>query len=223
MERLDDEFIAAFEEGFYDAMPSDYSLNEDRGNDVPWCNPWLGDGNDWFREDVSPYAMGKAWAEEVVGEWEACMADNGNRLTEDEERNSEITLDGLTATLPTSRDAYFRWYDGQACPQGAFLEIDPVGKTLVADWNPEIGNAVSDAVFNGRILRYGFPCTLPLRDVRELVEEAAPYAARVVKGYSEEWDGGKAVGVLDDDAREAAEAIEALCNGNPVPKACPRP
>ena len=220
---LSDSFIAEFENGFEAGMPEDYVINEDKLADSSWCAPWTVGGEDWFRENMSPYDMGKAWAKKIVGEWEAWMADNGNRLTLEEEKNSEISFDGLTAKLPTRRNEYFHWYSNETKPQGAFLEINPYEKTFTVDWNPEIGNAVPEAVFSGRILCFGFPCTLPLNEVRSLVEDAAPYAARIVNGYSEEERNGSIVGVLNFDARKAAEAIEALCDGNPIPENSFRP
>jgi hypothetical protein len=42
-------------------------------------------------------------------------------------------------------------YDGQTNPQGAYIEIDPENGTVEADYDGEIGDSVSEAVYNGRI------------------------------------------------------------------------
>ena len=46
-----------------------------------------------------------------------------------------------------------------------------------------------------------------------LLLEVKPLAQRVCDGYDERWDGSNTVGVFNDDATEASEAIEALCDG----------
>ena len=41
-------------------------------------------------------------------------------------------------------------YSGQTNPQPAHIEIDPEEKTITAEANPEIGNAVPMNVWHGR-------------------------------------------------------------------------
>lgn len=214
---LDGIFESDFADGFESEMPDGYCLQEDRQSDSPWCEPWY-DRNvaisDWYDPELDGFDMGKAWAEKVRGDWESYFGEQGNLLTEaDEAKGDKLKIDNLTVYLPMSRAAYFHWYEGQTNPQGAYLELDPADNSLIADWNGEIGNAIPMDVNNHRRFRYGFPATTPLQTVRELMEEIAPLAARVIAGYSEDYDSnGNLVGRLNDDARNAEDELLNIIN-----------
>ena len=215
---LDGIFESDFADGFESAMPDDYCLQEDRQTDSPWCEPWYDHSvpiADWYRTEMDAYDMGKAWADVVRDNWEGWFGgDMGNRLTgADEAKGDKLTVDGLTVYLPMSRAAYFHWYEGQCSPQGAYLELDPDDKSLIADWNGEIGNAIPFDVYHGRRMRYGFSPSTPLQEVRAFMEEIAPLAVRVIAGYSEDYDGnGNLVGRLNEDARDAEDEILDILN-----------
>ncbi len=108
----------------------------------------------------------------------------------------------VTITYPTTH-LYHR-YDGQTRPQGVYLELDPVARTLRADWNGEIGNAVPVSVWHHRILRYNLdsPC-YTAATLRQILDAVAPLAERVCDGYSEAWNGSNTVGSLTQDAYDA--------------------
>lgn len=214
---LDGIFESDFADGFEAGMPDGYCLQEDRLTDIPWCAPWYDTRvpiSEWYDPSKDAYDMGKAWAVECDEGWLLYFGEQGNLLTgADKEKGDKITVDGLTVYLPMSRSAYFHWYEGQTNPQGAYLELDPADNSLVADWNGEIGNAIPMDVYNHRRFRYGFPATTPLQTVRELMEEIAPLAARVIAGYSEDYDGnGNLVGRLNADARDAEDELIDIIN-----------
>lgn len=104
-------------------------------------------------------------------------------------------------------------YDGQAEPQGCYVELDCANKKLSAQYNSEIGNAIPFSVFHGHDQRWGIPC-LRGEMANKLMEELLPLAERVVSGYESEWDGSNHVARFTDDAKKAVEAIETECNDN---------
>lgn len=208
---LDDDYHSAFIEGFEDAMPEDYCRREDEQADSPWCAPWCYENDtSWYSSSRSAYDAGRLWAENVLSDWEDFQADEGNRLTSEEKSTgNEICFPHVTVTLPSSRTAYFHWYEGQYNPQDAYLELDPENGTLIADWNGEIGNAVPFSVYNHRVFRWGFSATLPLQNVRDLMREIAPLAERICAGFDTDYDRqSNLVGVLNDDATEAENEID---------------
>ena len=215
---LDGNFESEFQDGFESAMPEDYCLQEDRQADLPWCAPWYDRQSyaieEWYKPEMSAYEMGKAWAKGCLDSWQSWFGDQGNLLTgADEEKGDTLKLDHITVSLPMSRSAYFHWYPRECNPQPAYFELDPDDGTLIADWNAEIGNAVPFDVYYGRRLRWGFHADTPLQTVREIMEEIAPLADRVVAGYSEDYDGnGNLVGRLNEDARDAEDELLDIIN-----------
>lgn len=106
-------------------------------------------------------------------------------------------------------DLYLK-YDGQTGAQDCHIELDCSKRTLEAESNPEIGNAVPERVWHGHIQRFGIPA-LRATAANELMHEIAPLAARVCDGYEEHWDGSNNVARFDDDAEAALEEIRSLC------------
>jgi hypothetical protein len=108
-------------------------------------------------------------------------------------------------------DLYCR-YPGQNDWQRAYIEIDPSSRTLSADYNGNVGNAVPMEVWHHRLLRVSLARPLPAADANALMEQVAPLAATVCDGWSEHWDGHNFVGVLDEDAQAALDQIEQACD-----------
>lgn len=122
---------------------------------------------------------------------------------------TEITVVTVTG------NELFRHYRGQTSAQPCHVTLDCRSSKLGAEYNPEIGNAVPGAVYHGHVQAWSIPC---LREsaANALLEEIEPLAARVVAGYSSEWNGSNHVASFDDDAQEAIEAIEAICDAADV-------
>ena len=102
-------------------------------------------------------------------------------------------------------------YSGQLHPQPCHVQLDMRSGALTAATDPEIGNAVPSAVWHGHVVRWNIE---PLRAdcANALLEDLASLAARMVAGYSSRWNGSNHVASLTDDAREAHDAIERLCD-----------
>lgn len=101
-------------------------------------------------------------------------------------------------------------YSGQSSPQDCYVWLNCETSKLGATHNAEIGNAVPVAVHHGHTQRWSIP-TLKADAANALLEEIAPLAARVVAGYSSEWDGSNHVADFDADAEAAREEIDTLC------------
>lgn len=131
------------------------------------------------------------------------------------DKYTTINFDGFTADIPAleseggKKYPLLVHYDCQSNPQNAYLEICPEnGTELYATFNGEIGNAVTMWYFHGRELHVDIPNTARAQDIRNFVEQNAKLIARVIAGYSTDWDGNNTVGVLDDDAAEALEKLQ---------------
>ena len=62
---------ALFIEGFCDAAPSWYNVEEDGATPAPWCAPWTWTRQAfWYDSTLSPYEMGKEWARLMLEEME---------------------------------------------------------------------------------------------------------------------------------------------------------
>lgn len=105
----------------------------------------------------------------------------------------------------------FCHYASQSEPQRCFIALDLEDGTLWADYNAEIGSAVPEAVWNGRTIRFPAPC-MTAAGMNHLMDEIAPLADRVLAGSEIEWDGNNHVGKLDEDAQDASDEIERICD-----------
>ncbi len=133
-----------------------------------------------------------------------------------------MTTETITATTETTADATIEIvyvesdtelhhrYRGQASAQGCYVWLNCKTSKLGASHDSEIGNAVPFAVHHGHTRRFTIPA-LKAAPANELLEEIAPLAARVVAGYSSEWDGSNHVADFDDDAEAAIDEIDTLC------------
>lgn len=117
----------------------------------------------------------------------------------------------ITITALTEVDELLCHYPGQTSPQDCFLELDPKEGTVRCGYSGEVGNAVPVAVYNRRILRWRIPV---LRDTaaNRLMADLVPLFVRIVDGYDTEWNGSDTVGVLDEDAQKAMDAVIVACD-----------
>lgn len=99
---------------------------------------------------------------------------------------------------------------GQTGPQPAHVCLDCRTGRLTAEADPHIGASPADA-YNGHIQRWIIP-TLREGPANSLLDEIAPIAARVVAGYSVEFQHGNKVARFAADAEAAIEEIRALCD-----------
>lgn len=106
-------------------------------------------------------------------------------------------------------DALHHRYPGQSERQDCYIELDCQDGELTADYNAEIGNAVPMAVHHGHVRRYTIPC-LRADAANDLLDEIAPFAQRIVDGYSSRWDGSNHIADLTEDAVDAEESIRDL-------------
>lgn len=102
-------------------------------------------------------------------------------------------------------------YPRQSENQDCHVAIDCRSRRLWAEYNPEIGNARPFEVYHGHVRRYTIPA---LREdaANALLDDLAELADRVCDGYESVWDGHNHVAKLDEDAQEAEEEIERLCD-----------
>ena len=101
-------------------------------------------------------------------------------------------------------------YSGQVNPQPAHIEINPEQQGMVAEFNPEIGNAVPMNVWHGRAYRVSISPYYTGKQVAEILENVdfQNMAQRVFDGYSCAYDGSNHNGRLTDDAKAALEEME---------------
>jgi hypothetical protein len=103
-------------------------------------------------------------------------------------------------------------YPGQTSAQPVHVELDCREEgALSASYNPEIGSGVPETVHARFVLRWTIPA-LKADAANELLAKIAPLAERIVSGFDEVWNGSNFVGDFDDDADDACEDIEALCD-----------
>ncbi|MBT9151341.1 MAG: hypothetical protein DDT40_01534 [candidate division WS2 bacterium] len=104
---------------------------------------------------------------------------------------------------------YYR-YPMQLAYQPAYIELNPSERSLGADYNVEVGNAVPSAVWHNCIYRLPIPATLRGSAVAALLRdpEVLHLAEVVCEGHSVEWDGNNQRGYLTEDGLEALEALE---------------
>ena len=108
----------------------------------------------------------------------------------------------------------YKRFNGQTQPQIAYLEIDLAERTMTAEYNPEIGNAVPAAVWHRRVLRVSvspYVHGTMLADQMESTDLLALVAA-VCDGHNIEYDGSNRVGVLTEDAALALNEMESICD-----------
>lgn len=95
-------------------------------------------------------------------------------------------------------------------PLPAYIEIDPGVGELSAGVGQKSGTPIY--VWHGRACRVGVSASLTRNEVVDLIDEVAPLAEIVARGYEEKWDGSNYVGKLDADAEGALSKIEQICD-----------
>jgi hypothetical protein len=105
----------------------------------------------------------------------------------------------------------YHHYSQQSSPQGAFIELDLSTGRLSADWNSEIGGAVPMDVYHGHVRRFRIPNNLHRDEINKLLDEVKPFAEVAVEGYDTYWDGNNHKPELSEEAQEALDAIERVC------------
>jgi len=107
------------------------------------------------------------------------------------------------------------WQDGQLQPETVYLYLDPEanddeGRLSCASDSGQCGTPSN--VWHGRMRRFAVPL-LSAHGANALMasSEVQELAARIVAGYSHDWDGSNHVGTVDDDATEAEEALDYFC------------
>jgi len=125
--------------------------------------------------------------------------------------NNQEDKMSLTINKISDSKKLYRKYDGQSDSQGIYIELDCKNETLSVSYNAEIGNAVPFSVYHGHEQRWGIPL-LTTDAINSLLDEIEPLAERVVAGYESEWDGNNHVAEFDEDAQNALDEIEELCN-----------
>jgi len=107
------------------------------------------------------------------------------------------------------------WHDGQLQPETVHLYLDPEanddeGRLSCASDSGHGGTPAN--VWHGRMRRFVVPL-LSAHGANALMAsaEVQALAARIVAGYSCDWDGSNNVGELDDDATKAEEELDRFC------------
>jgi len=105
----------------------------------------------------------------------------------------------------------YRQYPGQSAPQPAHVELDCEQSSLRVGYSGEIGNAVTAAVYHGRVRQWCISESLTSQEIIDLLNQVAPLAERVAAGYTRHWDEHNHVGRLTEDATVAEEEAERIC------------
>ncbi len=103
--------------------------------------------------------------------------------------------------------ALFHRYPSEPDPQPVNLVIDLRDGTVFCDWKNEPGRTCMPAsVFHGRVRWYRIP-VLTAAAANRLLDDALPYAQRILTGSHIDFDGSNHVGYLNDDAASAEVAL----------------
>lgn len=107
------------------------------------------------------------------------------------------------------RPLYHR-YPGQHFPQNAYIELNPETYHVDADFDRNIGNAMSAMGWNKRQYRLQLPATLSGDEISDLLEDTKILSLieAVFQGYATKWDGYAHWGCLTKAAQEALECLE---------------
>jgi len=110
----------------------------------------------------------------------------------------------------TDRKELHCQYQGQTSPQPCFVQLDCTTGLLTAEYQAGIGNAIPCSVHHGHDQRWGIPC-LTADAANTLLGEIEDLAQRIVDGYASEWDGSNHIAHFTDDAQEAIDGIDSIC------------
>jgi hypothetical protein len=125
----------------------------------------------------------------------------------------EMKMSDVTVTVIETKSEYdlHCHYSGQTQRQGCYIELDCPNKTLSAHYNSEIGNAIPFSVYHGHDQWFGINL-MRGSTADALMEEILPLAQRVVDGYDSVWNGSNHIAKFTDDAQNAIDEIEAICD-----------
>lgn len=128
------------------------------------------------------------------------------------EKINSLKLEPCIDTLEREPAPLYCRYPGQARPQPAYIELDCINGTVDARFNIRIGNGVPQTVWSGWVRRYDVPPTISGKALAALLEstEFAGLTKRIYEGSGIRCVGIKFVAGLNDDAREAENALKAL-------------
>jgi len=114
---------------------------------------------------------------------------------------------------PKTENELYKKYPSQDRPQPCFVLIDCIDKTLSVRYDPEVGYAIPIMVWMGHIRRIDIP-VLTNDAAKYFLDKIAPIAAKIIDGYSSDWDGGNYVASYTDGANEAFAKLEEDCYNN---------
>lgn len=97
-------------------------------------------------------------------------------------------------------------YPGQQHPQAVHVFLDCRSGRFGAEYDAEIGNAVSFDEYHGHIQTWPI-AILAGGAVNAMLAALAPLAQRVLDGYSAEWNGNNMIATFDADASAALDEI----------------
>ncbi|TMZ67395.1 hypothetical protein EMG21_28710 [Klebsiella pneumoniae] len=121
--------------------------------------------------------------------------------------NEEPTMVRIIAC--TEPAELYHHYQGQTEPQPCYIELDLSERTLLADYNAEIGNGIPMRVYHGLVRRYPIPA-LTAEAANRVMEQIRPLAERICSDSEEIWDGSNHVARIGDDAAAAEAEIRRL-------------
>lgn len=109
--------------------------------------------------------------------------------------------------LPNGPGPLFCHYPGQDQPQPCHLAIDLETGEVSCDYNPEIGGGIPARVYHAQILWFTIP-NLSGPHANQLLDEALPYAQRILDDAEIVWNGNNHVGRLGAAGETAREELE---------------
>ena len=114
---------------------------------------------------------------------------------------------------PSKRFPLYLKYDSQIFPQPCGFELDLKSGVLRAFVSNEIGNAIPEAVWNSRVLRFEIEPLLTAPKIQELAEANLEKFQAILDGSEIVWNGSNNVGKLNDEAFSLHEEWNQLCLG----------
>jgi hypothetical protein len=116
-----------------------------------------------------------------------------------------INTDGLKGLAPL----YHRFHN-QTNPQPAFIEIDPAGRRVYADYSGEIGGGMPESVWHNRAYRFSVSPYVSGSALTQYMEsdEFKALVGRICRGHKIRWDGNNLRGHLSYAGCEAIFEIE---------------
>lgn len=122
----------------------------------------------------------------------------------------------ITVTLLEKEDGVlhplFHKYEQELQEQPAYIELDIRNGSLIADWNPEVGNGAPVDVWYGLRRQYRISSDLTTDEINSLLTELAPIAQRLVDEIEIQTYGLQdRLQFLSDKAESAEEDMTNAC------------